>query len=128
MPSVVVGSLSGGVPLAPTPYFGGNSGNPLGLGAVWPWAGVNIAVAPEVSGVVYVALPPPMSGSASLGTVNSGVVQSGGFLDGVPVVNGGSYYVSKSRLVSGIETPRLFTVTANSGLRVYWECDTQHGR
>ncbi len=127
MPSVQVGFLSGGVMLWSGAAFGGNSGSALGLGATWPIAKLNLRVSPDVSGIVYVCLPPPISGMASYGTVNSGVVQSGGFFDGMPVTAGDSYLINKSRLVSGIETPRLFTVATNSGLRVYWECDTEYG-
>jgi len=127
MPSIQIGALSGGVPLWPTPAFGGNSGSEFGLGVTWPWSHVNLRLTPEVSGIVYVCLPPPISGSTSLGTINSGVALSGGFLDGMPMVNGDSYKIPKARLTSGFQTPRIHVLAGASGIRMYWEFDTEYG-
>lgn len=100
MPSFIIGNRSGGDPLIASgnPY----SGHPIPLG------GIQLTWDRNASGSLYVTL----SGNAT--TQSGGPFLSGGLLDGVQVVPGGSYFVPKLGLP-------LFS--GNPPFPPYFQCD-----
>lgn len=116
MPSTIVGDLSGGALLV--------SGNLFSGTALWANAGgLQLALDDGAPGAVYVGLP-GLSGNYP-STISGGALASGlsGYYltDGMELSPGDSYFVPKSRLVSGLATPRFVMPAASSGGRVFWE-------
>ena len=116
MPSLIVGGTqsggltSGGVPLVSGSIFSGT---------MFPVGGIQLKHSNSGIGPVFVCLP-NLSGAAP--TFNSGGSwASGGLADGLELNPGDSYFVSKNRLVSGVETIRLVAPVASSGTRIGWE-------
>ena len=114
MPSSVVGDISGGALLV--------SGN-LYSGTFQFVGGLQIKMAIGAPGIVYCGLP-NLSGNypsiISGGALASGL--SGYYLtDGMELSPGDEYFIPRTRLVSGMETPRFVMVAASSGARVFWE-------
>ena len=110
MPSALLFSQSGGIGLVSGAIF---SGTPLPIG------GIQFKLAKAAPSLIYVCLP-NLSGSVATGT-SGGSLTSGGLSDGMEVSPGDAYFVPRSRLVSGIETPRLIVPAAASGGRLFWE-------
>jgi hypothetical protein len=118
MPSALIDWVSGGFNLL--------SGVPGQLWSGWahqaPVGGIQIVADPSNSGAVYVAFSGGMT-IQSGGYWLSGQVGSG-YLDGMPVQPGGSYFVPKLAFpLSG--APQLFvqpSLAASGGYgRLYWE-------
>ena len=110
MPSLQLFSQSGGIGLVSGAIF---SGQP------YPIGGIQLRLAAAAPGLVYVGLP-NLSGDVTTGA-SGGSLSSGGLADGMEISAGDSYFVSKSRLVSGIQTIRLIVPAASSGGRLFWE-------
>lgn len=110
MPSTQLFVQSGGIGLVSGNLY---SGGPQLVG------GVQMKLAAAAPGLIYVALP---NLSGTVGTFSSGgSLSSGGLTDGMELSPGESYFVPKTRLVSGIETIRLLAPATSSGGRVMWE-------
>lgn len=111
MPSLLVGSFSGGVLIA--------SGLVLS-GGEFSWGGIQLRHSNSGIGPVYVGLP---NLSGTVVTLNSGGGQSsGGLADGMELNPGDSYFVPKSRLfLSGVQAISFAAPATSSGTRVYWE-------
>jgi len=110
MPSTQVFVQSGGIGLVSGNVF---SGGPQLIG------GVQLKLAAAAPGLIYVALP---NLSGTVGTfLSGGSLSSGGLADGMEMSPGDSYFVPKTRLVSGIETIRRLAPAASSGGRLMWE-------
>ncbi|RJQ26423.1 hypothetical protein C4577_03665 [Candidatus Parcubacteria bacterium] len=112
MPSAILISQSGGVGLI--------SGN-IFSGTPWPLGGVQLQYNASGPGPIYVGLPSPISATGAVTIKSGGGLSSGGLADGVEIYPGQPYFVSKARLVSGIETIRVGVPAASSGARVDWE-------
>ena len=110
MPSCQLFSQSGGISLVSGDVF---SGGPQLVG------GVQLRLAAGAPSLIYVGLP-NLSGAVNTGA-SGGVFSSGGLADGMEVSPGDSYFVPKTRLVSGIQTIRLIVPAAASGGRLFWE-------
>ena len=111
MPSTQVFVQSGGILLVSGGIY---SGTP------WPVGGVQLRVQNSGAGPVYIGLP---NLSGTVATLNSGgSLSSGGLTDAMELFPGDSYFVPKTRLVSGIETIRVLAPATSSGTRIGWEC------
>lgn len=110
MPSTILTSQSGGVLLC-----SGNilSGGPQLVG------GIQLKLAVGAPAIVYVGLP-NLSGTVNTST-SGGSLSSGGLTDGMEISPGDSYFIPKTRLVSGVMTPRIIVPAAASGGRMFWE-------
>ena len=119
MPSLIVGSISGGCFLVSGDVY---SGTMVRLRA----GGLQLKVAAGAPGIVGVGLP-DLSGA--INTFSSGLHTTSGATDALSVGQadamelspGGTYFIPKHRLVSGVMTPRLLCPAASSGGRVHWE-------
>ena len=85
--------------------------------------GLQLKLSALAPGVVYVGLP---NLSGNYPSINSGGALTSGLsgyylTDGMELSPGEDYFIPKSRLVSGVETPRFVMVAASSGGRVFWE-------
>lgn len=110
MPSTQVFVQSGGIGIV--------SGSVMS-GSYWPIGGVQLKLAAGAPGLIYVGLP-NLSGAPSTGA-SGGSLSSGGLADGMEVGPGESYFVPKTRLVSGVETIRIIAPASSSGGRLFWE-------
>lgn len=122
MPSTEFFFQSGGIPLvASGQTFSGSylSTGPDGPGATARIGGVQLKLAKLAVGTIYVGLP-GLSGIVN--TINSGGSMSqSGLPDGMEFNPGDSYFVPRSRLISGLESIRLIGTANESGARVFWE-------
>jgi hypothetical protein len=109
MPSCQLFVQSGGIALVSGDIF---SGNPI-------VGGVQLKLAAGAPSLFYVGLP-NLSGTVST-SVSGGILSSGGLADGMEISPGDTYFIPKTRLVSGIESIRLIVPTAASGGRLFWE-------
>jgi len=90
------------------------------------WAragGLQLKLAATSPGAVYVGLP---NLSGNYPSVNSGGALASGLsgyylTDGMELAAGEPYFIPKSRLVSGVGTPRFVMPATASGGRVMWE-------
>ena len=110
MPSTQLISQSGGVALIASDIF---SGSPQLVG------GVQFKLAKGAPGIVYLGLP-NLSGAVTTSVSGAGL-SVGGLADGMELSPGDSYFVPKTRLVSGIVTPMVEVPAASSGARLFWE-------
>ena len=114
MPSLLLFPQSGGIALVSGAIYSG-TGLPVG--------GVQLKLAAGAPSLIYVALP-GLSGSTSglaPTSTSGGSMTSGGLTDGMELSAGDSYFVPRSRLVSGISTISLVVPAAASGGRLFWE-------
>lgn len=111
MPSAIVGNISGGALLVSGDIYSG-SFQPVG--------GIQLRLSPTAPGTVYVGLP-NLSGDYPTITSGGALASGGGLLDAMPLAAGDSYFVPRSRLVSGIQTIRCVMTAASSGGRMFWE-------
>ena len=115
MPSTIVGVISGGALLVSGSLTSGSPQDPVG--------GLQIKLAAGAPGIVYVGLP-NLSGNYP-STISGGALASGlsGYYltDGMELSPGDSYFIPKTRLTSGLATPRFVMAAASSGSRVFWE-------
>lgn len=110
MPSTMLFVQSGGILLCSGDIY---SGGPQLIG------GIQLRLAKAAPGVVYIGLP---NLSGVVNTITSGgSLSSGGLADGMELNPGDAYFVPKTRLVSGILTPRVLVPAASSGGRLFWE-------
>lgn len=111
MPSCqITGVVSGGFPLV---------GSNIYSGTTYPVGGIQLQYANSGIGPIYIGLP-PLSGSA-VTIPSGGALSSGGLADGMELFPGGTYFVPKLRLTSGIETIRVAAPAAASGTKLFWE-------
>ncbi len=110
MPSTILAGLSGGVALVSGAIYSG---------VLFPLGGVQLHLAKGAPSLVYACLP-NFSGDVCTG-VSGGSLSSGGLADGMEMNPGDSYFIPKSRLVSGIETIRINVPAAASGGRMFYE-------
>lgn len=114
MPSTQLMVVSGGIGLV--------SGT-ITSGQLWPIGCLTIRndIYSPSGQAVYVGLP---NLSGTVNTITSGgSLSSGGMADSWPVYPGEVLIVPKSRMVSGMLTPRLLGAAAASGARVWWDYD-----
>lgn len=116
MPSSIVGDISGGALLLSGGVYSGSA-------QIYKAGGLQLKLAAGAPGIVYAGLP-NLSGNYP-STISGGALASGlsGYLytDGMEMSPGGSYFIPRVRLVSGIETVRFVMPAASSGGRVSWE-------
>ncbi len=110
MPSLQVFPQSGGIALVSGNIF---SGGPQLIG------GIQLKLSSSGAGPIYVGLP-NLSGTVST-SISGGSLSSGGLADGMELSPGGGYFIPRTRLVSGIQTPILIVPATSSGARLYWE-------
>ena len=111
MPSTQLFTQSGGIALI--------SGEIMS-GGYWPGiGGIQLKLAAAAPSLIYVGLP-NLSGDVTTGA-SGGSLSSGGLADGMELSPGGSYFIPKSRLISGLQTIRLIIPASASGGRLFWE-------
>ncbi len=118
MPSLSCLPQSGGISLVSGAIYSGTD---------LPVGGIQLVRA-GADGInpIYIWIPPAaalsgvVSGIAATQT-SGGVWSSGGFSDGMELGAGGSYFIPKTRLVSGIESIRVVCPANASGARLFWE-------
>ena len=112
MPSCLTFTVSGGHALVSGNIYSGQNFQLVG--------GVNLKYSnTAVSGPIYIGLP-NLSGTVNT-FASGGVLSSGGLADGMEMIPGDTYFIPRSRLVSGIETVRVLAPAAASGMRILWE-------
>ncbi len=118
MPSLLCMSQSGGIGLV--------SGN-IYSGYTFPYDVTLKLTDTKGSRFIYIGLP-PLSGTHLSGFITTNVtitsggsLSSGGLFDGMELSEGGSYGISKSRLMSGIESIRVGVPAISSGILLFWE-------
>lgn len=110
MPSTLLFTQSGGISLCSGDIY---SGSPQLVG------GIQLKLQNTAPGLIYVGLP-NLSGTVNTST-SGGSLSSGGLTDGMELSPGQSYFVPKTRLVSGVLTVRLIVPATASGGRLFWE-------
>lgn len=121
MPSTIIRSVSGGAFLVSGNVF---SGSILDVGTDYPTAGgrvggIQLRLAKLAPGTVYIGLP-NLSGTVNTST-SGGDLSSGGLTDGMELNPSESFFVPRSRLVSGLQSIKIIAAAASSGGRLFWE-------
>lgn len=120
MPSTLLFVQSGGQLLVSGGIF---SGTPWSLtkwqGTASQVGGIQMKLSRTAPDTIYVGLP-NLSGTVNT-FLSGGSLSSGGMTDGMELAPGDSYFIPMSRLISGIQTPRLMGPATASGGRVFWE-------
>lgn len=118
MPSFMCFTQSGGHGIVSGDIYSGS------ILDVKPWGrgtcgGIQFRLAKGAPSLIYIGMP-SLSGTTPTGA-SGGVFSSGGLADGMEVSPGDSYFVPRSRLVSGLDTVRVIAPAAASGSRCFWE-------